>query len=115
MYGLRCEIMSMTVSRRAQLKCRAPTGIYILQSNRTVFNQFTIDPTCKLCEQGPDTRQHFLAECQTLHHIRQNFYSRIQDNEKPGWDITSPDQLSQLINDPSVFHTSKTNIDLIDG
>ena len=101
-------------SRRAQLKCRVLTGTYTLQSDRAVFNQFSVDPTCKLCEQGPETRQHFLAECQALHHIRRNFYSRIQDDVKPGCDITSPDQLTQLILDPSVFHTSKTDIDLIE-
>ena len=101
-------------SRRAQLKCRVLTGTYTLQSNRAVFNQFAVDLTCKLYQQGLETRQHFLAECQTLHRIRRNLYCRIQDNVKPGCDITSPDQLTQLILDPSVFHTSKTDIDLIE-
>ena len=84
-------------SRRSHLKCRVLTGTYYtLQSNRAVFNQL---------EQCPETRQHFLTECQTLH-IRRNFCSRIQDNVKPGCDITSPDQLTQLILDPSVLHTN---------
>ena len=51
-------------SRRAQLKSRILTGTYTIQSNRAVFNQFAVDPTCKLCDKSPETRQHFLAECQ---------------------------------------------------
>ena len=39
-------------SRRAQLKCHFLTGTYTLQSNRAVFDQFEVDPTCKLCEKS---------------------------------------------------------------
>ena len=49
-------------TRRAQLKCKLLTGSYILQGNRAAFNQYQVDPTCKLCSAAPETRQHFLAE-----------------------------------------------------
>ena len=53
-------------SRRAQTKCRLLTGTYILQSNGAVFNQHAVDATCKLFSSPPETRQHFLVECQAL-------------------------------------------------
>ena len=64
--------------RRVRLKSHIFTGTDTLQSNGAVFNQFAVDPTCKLCEKSHETRQHFLAECQTLQHVRQKFYTRIQ-------------------------------------
>ena len=36
-------------NKRAQLKCKILTGTNILQGNRAVFNQYAVDPTCKLC------------------------------------------------------------------
>ena len=39
----------LTDSKRAQLKCKLLAGTYILQGNRAAFNQYTVDPTCKLC------------------------------------------------------------------
>ena len=36
-------------SRRAQIKCKLLTGTYILQVNRAAFNQYAVNPTCKLC------------------------------------------------------------------
>ena len=50
-------------NKRAQLKCKLPTGTYILHDNRAAFNQYTVDPICKLCLAAPETRQHFIAEC----------------------------------------------------
>ena len=53
-------------NKRAQLKCKLLTGTYILQGNRAAFNQYTVDPTCKLCGEAPETRQHFISECSTF-------------------------------------------------
>ena len=53
-------------SRRAQLKSKLLTGTYILQGNRAVFNQFQVNPTCRLCKADPETRQHFISECSFL-------------------------------------------------
>ena len=99
-------------SHRGQLKSLILTGTYTLQSNRAVFNQFAVDPTCKLCDKSPETRQHFLAECQTLQHVRQKFFTRIQCIVDPSrLDITSLHKVTQLILDSSVFFKSKTIID----
>ena len=69
--------------------------------------------TCKLCDKSPETRQHFLAECQTLQHVRQKFFTRIQHVVDPSrLDIASPHEVIQLILDSSVFFKSRTIIDL---
>ena len=103
-------------SRRAQLKSRILT--YTLQSNRAVLTSSQVDPTCRLCENSPETRQHFLAECQILQHVRQKFYTRIQHIVDPSrLDIISPislHEVTQLILDPSVFYTNKNIIDSIE-
>ena len=49
--------------RRAQIKCKILTGTYILQANRATFNQYSVNPTYKLCCRDPETRQHFVGEC----------------------------------------------------
>ena len=50
-------------NRRAQLKCKLLTGTYILQANRAAFNQYSVNPTCKLCSKEHETREHFIAKC----------------------------------------------------
>ena len=42
---------------------RILTGTYTLQSNRAKFNQHDVDPTCLLCKEGPENRQHFILTC----------------------------------------------------
>ena len=97
--------------RRATIKVKLLTGTYTLQANRAVFNQHEIESTCPLCQNAPETREHFLAVCPTLSSIRDAHFSRIttflfnsntdrENNWKnePGW-------LTQLILDcthPSV-------------
>ena len=63
----------LTDNKRAQLKCKLLPGTYILQGNRAAFNQYTIDPTCKLCLAAPETRQHFIAECPVFEAEREVF------------------------------------------
>ena len=57
-------------SRRAQLKSKLLTRTYILQGNKAVFNQFQVNPTCRLCIADPETRQHFISECSFLNNDR---------------------------------------------
>ena len=47
--------------RRAELKVKLLTGTYTLQANWANFNQYAVDPTCKLCDSEPEDREHFLA------------------------------------------------------
>ena len=102
-------------SRRAQLKCRLLTGIYTLQSNRAVFNQFAVDPMCKICGTAPETRQHFLVECHYLQEVRHDVYMKIQCVTDLNFtDTISNGDAVQLIRDPSVFFKNKTVIDKVE-
>ena len=104
-------------SRRAQLKCRILTGTYILQSNRAVFNQYAVDPTCKICELGPETRQHLLVESQSLQEVRQKLFTKVRAATHVNLletVVVSGSDATQLILDPSVFFENKTIIDTIE-
>ena len=68
---------NVTERRRAQLKCKLLTGSYILQANRAVFNQFQVDPTCKLCCAAPETPQHYIAECFAFEMERDSFKQKV--------------------------------------
>ena len=61
-------------SQRAQFKCRLLTSTYMRQSNRAVFNQFVVDLMCKIRRAAPETRQHFMVECQPLQEVRHNVH-----------------------------------------
>ena len=78
-------------SKRAQLKCKLLTGLYILQAKRAAFNQHTVNPTCKLCSSAPETRQHFKAECVFFESGRELYISKLTTNS-----VLSVIQIQQL-------------------
>ena len=94
---------------RATIKAKLLTGTYNLQGNRARFNQFNIDPTCLLCEGEPETREHFLVGCPTLHQQREPFLKQLEaecESMYPGsWShiAISTNSLTQLILDPTHF------------
>ena len=47
-------------------KLKLATGTYMLQTNRSSFNQNMVDPTCSFCKSAEETTQHFLLECPEL-------------------------------------------------
>ena len=49
--------------KKAGMKARFMTGTYVLQSNRTKFNQYSVNPTCLLCGEDPEYLEHFLLKC----------------------------------------------------
>ena len=53
------------------------TGVYILQENRTAFNQNQIDPVCLLCRKDIETLQHFIVHCEVLSSVRDPIMNRI--------------------------------------
>ena len=63
-------------NRRAQFKCKLLTGTYILQANRAAFNQYSVNPTCKLCSKEPETREHFIAKCD-FYDCKRNIYKKV--------------------------------------
>ena len=109
-------------NKRAQLKCKILTGTYILQGNRAVFNQYAVDPTCKLCLKSPETRQHFIAECPVFEYERQEFLGKVKTNtdllnSKNALDgnLQNPETLTQLVLDASaVIETQKRQSEILD-
>ena len=102
---------NITDSRRAQRKCKLLTGSYILQANRAVFNQFQVDPICKLCSVAPGTCQHYIAEC-SIFEIERNSFKQKVCNYLPlrEYDLQDPDTFSRLVLDSSAVF----NHDVID-
>ena len=64
---------------KAAIKARILTGTYTLQSNRAKFNQHDVDPTCLLCKECPENRQHFILTCKLTEPARQKFLTKIID------------------------------------
>ena len=52
---------------RARIKSKLLIGTYMLQSNRSKLNKLDVDPTCMLCNSGPEDTEHFLPT--VLSHI----------------------------------------------
>ena len=87
---------------RIPVKMKILTGTYILQSTRAAFNQNEVDPTCQLCNEQPETMDHFILKCKILNNIRQtvlhDIYSTLQQvTGKPLTDIDSESLLSVII------------------
>jgi hypothetical protein len=55
---------------RVFVKLKLDTCTYTVQSNRAAFNQTKVDPTCLLCQSGPETKEHFLLHCSYLQAVR---------------------------------------------
>ena len=74
-------IMSAGILRevpRIAVHFKIVTGTYILQSNRSSFNQNEVDPTCLLCKTGAETLTRFLLHFATLESIRQPILKDIK-------------------------------------
>ena len=54
------------------------TGTYVLQSVRAKFGQYTVDPTCLLCDENPEDHKHFLMRCRSLSESRDPFIKTIK-------------------------------------
>ena len=63
--------------RRAITKVRLLTGTYYLQTNRVKFKNGAVTDLCLLCSAASEDRVHFIAECNALSSVRQNYISQI--------------------------------------
>ena len=59
------------------VKLKIVTGTYILQVNRSTFDQNEIDPTCLMCKEEPKTVDHFLIKCSALAEVRKPIMASI--------------------------------------
>ena len=67
---LRLGPYSGRAANRISVKAKLLTGTYILQTNRTVFNNTAVDPQCLLCKTEEETLHHFLIVCPALQSVR---------------------------------------------
>ena len=81
-------------NRRAEMEVKILTGTYILHTNRASFNQYSVDQTCKVCQEEPEDRAHFIARCESLDHVRQPYKHKLENvfmdiipNVKDDYDI----------------------------
>ncbi len=63
--------------QRAEVKAKLLTGTYTLQSNRAAFNQHAVDPLCRMCSEGPETREHFIASCTSTQQYKTKYKEKI--------------------------------------
>ena len=66
--------------KKAGIKARLMTGtyMYVLQSVRTKFNQYSVDPTCLLCGENRGDHEHFLLRRRSLTESRDPFIKTIK-------------------------------------
>lgn len=96
--------------KRSIPKLRLLTGSYILQENRTRFNQYNVDATCTLCGVEHTSRMHFLVECSRLQPVRlrhvmnlKSFLQSENSNATAELYTNNPEKLTQIILDCSKY------------
>ena len=104
----------LTDSKRAQLKCKMLTGTYILQGIRAAFNQYAVDPTCKLCLAAPETRQLFIAEYSAYNPEREVYAEKLRNNSVLPDDLLNPELFTQLTLDASFYINGQENLETLE-
>ena len=93
------ELRNQQEIPRVRLKLKVVTGTYILQVNRSSFNQNRIDPTCLLCGEGEETMQHFILDCVALFPTRVPILQEIKDICNELYPVSDANTLMQIILD----------------
>ena len=100
--------------KRSELKVKLLLSTYTFQSNNSVFNQHGVDPTCRLCKNDPESREHFIAKCtfKSLQDIRRKYLRLFQktiNNENTGEEkILDFNMFTQIVLDSSHQDVSST-------
>ena len=68
---------------QARIKSKLLIGTYMLQSCRSKVNKLDVDPTCMLCNSGPEDAEHFLVHCSALQETRDRFLPTILSHIEP--------------------------------
>ena len=62
---------------RLKTKLKLVTGSYVLQVNRTCFNQNQVNRTCMICNTDEETTEQFLLTCNALAETRRPMLARL--------------------------------------
>ena len=86
-------IKSSKEAVRYSSKLKLLTGTYVLQSNRSVFNQNAVDPVSRLCNIEEETTEHVLLRCPELS-LRSNVIMNIMNTELTRLDFPNLSELT---------------------
>ena len=64
--------------KRGITKDRMLTGVYMLQTTKSRFNQYEVDQICPLCRLAAEDHQHMLLRCPALSEVRSPLFSSIR-------------------------------------
>ena len=93
------------------------TGVYMLQSSKAKFNQYSVEKTCPLCRLESEDLTHMLLRCPALAVIRKSSLAPIRDlvEQKFGltkWKSMSKSELAAILVDShQLVHVMSTQID----
>ncbi|CAC5378829.1 unnamed protein product [Mytilus coruscus] len=97
---------------RGGIKARLITGTYVLQSNRSKFNQHEVSSVCPICQYEDEDIVHFILKCNALFKYRKSYIEElkliinsISNPNACSWKRLVGDNclLTQLILDPGVL------------
>ena len=88
---------------------RLQTGTYLLNPNRSKFNQYEVDPSCPLCNAPEETREHILVNCQAYKQDREEAITRMYPYLKGDCHDLTDGEWTQLFLDCSML--TKLNLD----
>ena len=64
--------------KRGITKARMLTGVYMLQTTKSRFNQYEVEQICPLCRLAAEDLQHMLLRCPALSEVRSPLFSSIR-------------------------------------
>ena len=102
-------------ANRLPVKLKLVTGTYILQSNRSAFNNLQIDPTCLLCKCEEESIEHFLLKCSAFETVRRPVLESISyillDTFDERFELLDDERKLQIILDiHMVYKCTKNNL-----
>ena len=96
-------------TRQAIIKAKLLTGTYMLQSTRSKYNQYEVDPTCKLCGEEPEDLAHFLLSCPTLNITRLKHLGPITIHIPQLSNLCPETQIQTLLDPPTSLNFLETS------
>ena len=64
--------------KRGITKARMLTGVYMLQTTKSRFNQHEVEQICPLCRLAAEDLQHMLLRCPAFSEVRSPLFSSIR-------------------------------------
>ena len=63
---------------KSNIKVKIITGTYTLQANGARFNQHLVSPTCLLCNNDSEDREHLVLHCTAHAYIREKHLATLR-------------------------------------